>query len=296
MHWYCNGLSFENKDCEPLCSIAHRNGSLFDSSNKYCHQCNPTCHWFSQSCSTKRKLDRQQVMEFTVINDFDDDEQRRSCLVQYTSSIQTYNSSFRVNLVTFRCIIRKIARRRLIVWLDQTYQEHSQEQLCRHQRNGLAPLIFILLAFPRLIISFSYGCMRSVPKPFYLIWTNNVDFLCLFYHRKIRTQNFELLNSVDLRFYLMHIEKRNTLFFIVTNGPSTLSWNNLIVWLYLLLPSVWIHLRNNINKLSTESFRYTHINIEWTLEINQWIQAAKSIFLPKSTNRRWWMSHCSKIV
>ncbi|CAF4645294.1 unnamed protein product [Rotaria sp. Silwood1] len=62
------------------------------------------------------------------------------------------------------------AYNRIGVQPDQSFQQHLQHQIQKHQHLLFAPCMLILLNLPRLIISFTSGCMRSARKPWlYLI-------------------------------------------------------------------------------------------------------------------------------
>ncbi|CAF3945990.1 unnamed protein product [Rotaria sordida] len=114
-----------------------------------------------------------------LIDDIDDDEQRIWCFVEYSFSIRIYNSfitlfhflvPFSINLIAALVIIKKIARRRLSIYPERSYQDHFQLQMHRHQHLLCAPYMLILLSLPRLIVSYSKGCMKSAREPWlYLI-------------------------------------------------------------------------------------------------------------------------------
>ncbi|CAF3771290.1 unnamed protein product [Rotaria socialis] len=109
-----------------------------------------------------------------LIDDIDEDERRIWRLTKYSYSSQIYNSFINlfhflvpwpINLVTTLILIKKIARRRLNIYPQQSYQDHFQRQIYRHQHLLYAPCMLILLSLPRFIISLSKQCMKSAHEP-----------------------------------------------------------------------------------------------------------------------------------
>ncbi|CAF4476185.1 unnamed protein product, partial [Rotaria sp. Silwood2] len=72
---------------------------------------------------------------------------------------------FSINFITALVIIKKIARRRSNIYPEQSYHDHFQRQIHRHQHILCAPCMLILLGLPRLIVSFSKSCMKSAREP-----------------------------------------------------------------------------------------------------------------------------------
>ncbi|CAF4641175.1 unnamed protein product [Rotaria sp. Silwood1] len=121
-----------------------------------------------------------------LIDDTDDDEQRIWCFVEYSSSIGIYNSfitlchflvPFSINLITALVIIKKIARRRSNIYPEQSFQDHFQRQMHRHQHLLCAPCMLIVLGLPRLIVSFSKRCMKSAREPWFHLIGYFVSFI-----------------------------------------------------------------------------------------------------------------------
>jgi len=109
-----------------------------------------------------------------LIDDLDIDEQRIWCLVQYSSSVNIYNSfitlfhfliPFSINLISGLWLIISLSRTRAGVQRDQSFQQHFKRQIEQHRHILIAPCLLILLSLPRLIISFISGCMRSARQP-----------------------------------------------------------------------------------------------------------------------------------
>ena len=101
---------------------------------------------------------------------FDDkDENRFLCVFQYSSSIRIYNimilmlhfvGPFCANLFSAPFIIFHGARRRAAAQKRQKYSEHLWEQLKEHKNLIISPIILVILAVPRLIMSFLSGCTK----------------------------------------------------------------------------------------------------------------------------------------
>ncbi|CAF4339923.1 unnamed protein product [Rotaria sp. Silwood2] len=114
-----------------------------------------------------------------LIDDIDIDEHRIWCFVRYSSSINIYNSFITlfhsltpcsINVISALWIITVLAHNRTGVQPDQSFQQHLQHQVQQHRHLLLTPCMVILLSLPRLIISFTSGCMRSAREPWlYLI-------------------------------------------------------------------------------------------------------------------------------
>ncbi|CAF4901435.1 unnamed protein product [Rotaria sp. Silwood1] len=104
----------------------------------------------------------------------DEEEQRRWCLVQYSSFLQTYNSiinivhfviPFLINILTSIIIIVVTARKSFKARKEENYRIHLKKQLLTHKHLLISSFLLILLATPRLIISFTSGCMKSARDP-----------------------------------------------------------------------------------------------------------------------------------
>jgi hypothetical protein len=101
---------------------------------------------------------------------FDDkDEKRFWCVFHYSLSIHIYNTiilifhfggPFSINLFSALFIIFRGARRRAVIQNQRPYIEHVKEQLKEHKNLIISPIILVVLAMPRLIISFLSGCIK----------------------------------------------------------------------------------------------------------------------------------------
>ncbi|CAF1356637.1 unnamed protein product [Adineta steineri] len=106
-----------------------------------------------------------------LIYDEDNDEKRIWCIASYSSRIQIYDSfvnifhffiPFIINLISAIMIIRTTARLHRAVHPQEIYQRVLHVQIQRHSHLLYAPIILIILAIPRSILSFVSGCMKSV--------------------------------------------------------------------------------------------------------------------------------------
>jgi hypothetical protein len=106
-----------------------------------------------------------------LIDDGDsEDEKRIWCIVTYPPSLEIFNFiinifhffvPFFINLISVFILIKKTAQRRTRIQTHQTYRQLLYKQFQQHSHLFLAPLLLIILAVPRLIISFTLRCMKS---------------------------------------------------------------------------------------------------------------------------------------
>jgi hypothetical protein len=96
------------------------------------------------------------------------------CVTHYSPSLQNYNTvilffhlvvPFFANLFSALFIIFGIARKRSTAQTGQSYKEHVLEQLGEHKQLIISPVILLVLALPRLIISLLSGCMQTSSNP-----------------------------------------------------------------------------------------------------------------------------------
>jgi hypothetical protein len=62
-------------------------------------------------------------------------------------------------------IIFGVARQRSVARTGQTYRKHVLEQLNEHKQLLISPIILLVLALPRLIISLLSGCVNASRNP-----------------------------------------------------------------------------------------------------------------------------------
>jgi hypothetical protein len=106
-----------------------------------------------------------------IIDDGDDGDQKRVwCFVTYTSGFHVLHSivnilhffvPFIINIVSAGLIILSTTRRHRVLHKNEAYRTALLEQMQRHRHILIAPIVLIILAIPRLIISFVSGCMKS---------------------------------------------------------------------------------------------------------------------------------------
>jgi hypothetical protein len=105
-----------------------------------------------------------------VEDDNVNDEKRIWCIVQYSSAIRILNLiiniihlivPFIINLISAIIIIVMSTRQQAAIKKKKKYQEILNEQIQRHKNLLIGPCVLIILGIPRLIISFTSGCMKS---------------------------------------------------------------------------------------------------------------------------------------
>ncbi|UJR07146.1 hypothetical protein I4U23_011434 [Adineta vaga] len=107
---------------------------------------------------------------------YNEEEDRTWCVVSYLHwpALNSLNSTlniidfivpFALNLISASIIILLTARKRSVLRIQQTYLQHLYVQLQHDKHLILSPCIIVLLAVPRLIISFFTGCMKSERNP-----------------------------------------------------------------------------------------------------------------------------------
>jgi hypothetical protein len=106
-----------------------------------------------------------------LIDDGDtEDEKRIWCIVTYPPNLEIFNFMinifhffvpFFINLISVFILIKKTAQRRTRIQTHQTYRQLLCKQFQQHSHLFLAPLLLIILAIPRLIISYTLRCMKS---------------------------------------------------------------------------------------------------------------------------------------
>jgi hypothetical protein len=120
-----------------------------------------------------------------LIKDNDTEEQRIWCIVTYSSEVNIFNSivnilhffiPFLINVFSAIFIIVKVARQRALMRPRQTYREHLLEQIREHKHLVLSSCLLILLAIPRVVISFMSSCMKSARDPWLYLLAYFISF------------------------------------------------------------------------------------------------------------------------
>jgi hypothetical protein len=97
-------------------------------------------------------------------------EQRSWCHVNFSSSIELYNSiilalhfgfPFLLNIISALIIIIITARQRSAAQKQESYEHQLRKQLNELKHLLISPVILIILASPRLAISFLSGCIKT---------------------------------------------------------------------------------------------------------------------------------------
>ncbi|CAF1279777.1 unnamed protein product [Adineta ricciae] len=110
-----------------------------------------------------------------ILHDNDDDavednEKRIWCIASYSSNFRIFNSiinlihffvPFVLNLMSALIIIFFTSQKRKKAQKKLTYRQIIKEQIQDHLHLLIAPVVLVLLAFPRLILSFIATCMNS---------------------------------------------------------------------------------------------------------------------------------------
>jgi hypothetical protein len=105
-----------------------------------------------------------------LIDEENEDEKRIWCIVSYSSSLQTYNyvmhtfhfiAPFIFNFISAIILITKKSRQKSGIQNRENFKEILREQIREHKNLFIAPVILVILAVPRLIISFLSKCMKS---------------------------------------------------------------------------------------------------------------------------------------
>ena len=77
------------------------------------------------------------------------------------TQILYFSVPFFINIVSALVIIINTARHRSALRTNQSYKQHLREQFQQYNHLLIAPCVLVVLAVPRLIISFFSGCMKS---------------------------------------------------------------------------------------------------------------------------------------
>ncbi|CAF3086338.1 unnamed protein product [Rotaria sp. Silwood2] len=109
-----------------------------------------------------------------LVDDFDADEQRTWCFIQYSAFLDRWNSTitflhflvpFSSNLIGVIFMIISIARSRSQSQPKKTIREHFRHQMHKHKHLLMTPALLVLLSVPRLIIPFFTKCMKTPREP-----------------------------------------------------------------------------------------------------------------------------------
>ncbi|CAF3089752.1 unnamed protein product [Rotaria sp. Silwood2] len=105
-----------------------------------------------------------------LIDEENEDDKRLWCITTYSSSLRIFNSiihtfhflgPFIINLVSSIMLVTKTSRQKTNLRSNQNYKEVLFKQIRQHKHLFTAPVVLVILAIPRLIISFISKCMKS---------------------------------------------------------------------------------------------------------------------------------------
>jgi hypothetical protein len=100
----------------------------------------------------------------------DDDAKRTWCIATYSNSLQIYNyiihilhflGPFLFNLISSIILITNKSRQQANLHKQRSYKQIVREQFQEHRHLLTAPIVLVILALPRLIITFVSKCMKS---------------------------------------------------------------------------------------------------------------------------------------
>ncbi|CAF4059386.1 unnamed protein product [Adineta steineri] len=105
-----------------------------------------------------------------LIDENSNDEKRIWCIASYSSSIQIINKiinifhiciPFLINIISTIIIIKKTTQLRSTAQAKEAYKKLLIQQIREHKHLLISSILLIILAIPRLIITFAAGCMKT---------------------------------------------------------------------------------------------------------------------------------------
>ena len=133
------------------------------------------------------------IHEFFYRDLFDDyEEQRLWCVFHYSFWVDTYSTTiqlihfvvpFCANLFSAFFIIFNIARQRAAIRTRYSYEQQLRKQFSEHRQLLVSPVVLVILAFPRFIISLLSGCVKASRNPWLLLAGYFISFVpsaCVF--------------------------------------------------------------------------------------------------------------------
>jgi len=104
------------------------------------------------------------------VNDDNNDVKRIWCITNYSSSLQVYNyiihifhffGPFIINLISTVILITKKSHQQSNIQTHRSHKEILRQHFREHKHLLTAPIVLVILALPRLIITFVSKCMKS---------------------------------------------------------------------------------------------------------------------------------------
>ncbi|CAF1558458.1 unnamed protein product, partial [Adineta ricciae] len=124
-----------------------------------------------------------------VIDDDDDDDETKKriwCTVLYPSSVQKFNTimnlfhflvPFFINFMSASIIMILIARQKKSVNTKEGFYEQLKKEFLQHRHLIITSIVLVILAIPRLIFSFVFGCMKSISEPWLFLIGYFISFI-----------------------------------------------------------------------------------------------------------------------
>ena len=119
-------------------------------------------------------------------NDGENEDKRIWCIISYPPHVQTFNLvmniihfsvPFSINIISAIIIIVLTARQRSTVQRDRTGHQLLRKQFQLHKHLLITPLVLVVLAVPRLILTLVSGCMKSTSEPWLFLIAYFVSFI-----------------------------------------------------------------------------------------------------------------------
>ena len=104
-----------------------------------------------------------------LIGEENEDERRIWCVVSYSSTMQTFNTTmnifhfvtpFLLNILSAIVLIVQKSRQKASLENDRTYNQILRTEIRQYKHLLIAPVILVILAVPHLILSFVSRCMK----------------------------------------------------------------------------------------------------------------------------------------
>mgnify|MGYP001118537749 CR=1 FL=1 len=115
-----------------------------------------------------------------------EEEQRLWCIVSYPKNFERltlimnifhFFAPFAINLFSALFILNQLARQRSAIRKNQTYWRQFKKEFMESKSLLISPVILVILALPRLIITFTSGCMKSARDPWIFLTGYFVSFV-----------------------------------------------------------------------------------------------------------------------
>jgi hypothetical protein len=117
---------------------------------------------------------------------YDEEEQRTWCVVRYSSAMKIFDSTmhifhffvpFSINLISALVIVVRVARTHSTARKQNTYRQYLYNEFHQQKHLIITPIILVLLSIPRLVISLSSGCMKSIRDPWLFLMGYFISFM-----------------------------------------------------------------------------------------------------------------------